>query len=148
MSCPRHGDTPPYRSYAVLIAEGLALMSTAVYSTQVGKAMSLVDYGLLGVATHKLARLIATDRVTSVLRAPLTEQHDEGGHIDEHPSGVGMQRALGELVTCPYCLSPWVASSLMALYARHPDWIRPALGLMSSVAVSDLLNHVTSRLSR
>lgn len=138
----------PYRSYALLIAESLALMSTAVYSTQVGRPMSLVDHGLLGVATHKLARLIATDRVTSVIRAPVTERREAGDHVEEVPAGSGMRRALGELVTCPYCLSPWIASSLMAAYARSPSWVRPGLGLMASVAVADLLNHITNRLSR
>ncbi|HEY2733186.1 MAG TPA: DUF1360 domain-containing protein, partial [Polyangiales bacterium] len=67
---------------------------------------------LLGVSTFQLARLIAKDRVLAPLRAPFTKFQDSSsaGEVHEEARGVGLQRAIGELVTCPYCLAPWVAS--------------------------------------
>jgi hypothetical protein len=51
---------------------------------------------LTGLATHKLARMITKDDVTTFVRAPFTtdEQASE-------PRRRGLRRALGELVTCP-----------------------------------------------
>ncbi len=60
------------------------------------------DILLLGVATHKLGRLLARDWVTSFLRAPFTTFKGASGipaEVDEEARGAGLQRALGELVT-------------------------------------------------
>ena len=63
--------------------------------------MSLADIVLLGVATHKLSRLLSKDLVTSFLRAPLAEYQGPGspGEADETPRGTGWRLALGELIT-------------------------------------------------
>ena len=56
---------------------------------------------LLGVATHKLSRLIAKDWVTSPIRAPFTTYEDpaSASEVNERPRGHGMRLALGELLT-------------------------------------------------
>ncbi len=58
------------------------------------------DLALLGVATFRLSRLIAKDRVTSVVRVPFTRFQDDAGHgeVDEAARGVGLRRAVGELL--------------------------------------------------
>ena len=55
---------------------------------------------LLGVATHKLSRLIATDTATSPLRAPFTRYEGGAGvnEVSETPRGEGPRRAFGELI--------------------------------------------------
>src|SRR3954466_16404473 len=49
-------------------------------------------------ATAKLSRLIAKDRVTSVVRAPFTEYEDDSGYgeVEESARGTGLRRAAGE----------------------------------------------------
>ncbi len=57
---------------------------------------------LLGVATHKLSRLLTKDWVTSFYRAPFVEYQGAGtapGEVSEKPRGQGLRRALGELFT-------------------------------------------------
>ena len=63
--------------------------------------ISLPDLLLLGVATHKLSRLITKDWVTSPIRAPFTEYQGtaEGGEVKEKARGEGLQLALGDLFT-------------------------------------------------
>jgi hypothetical protein len=66
--------------------------------TRVGVA----DVLLLGVATHKVSRLLAKDWVTSPLRAPFTEYEGPTGipaELSEKPRGEGLRYAVGELVT-------------------------------------------------
>ncbi len=60
------------------------------------------DIALLGVATHKLSRLLTKDWVTSPLRAPFVEFRGASGlpgEVSEQPRGTGLQHALGELLT-------------------------------------------------
>src|SRR3954467_11821833 len=58
------------------------------------------DVVTVGLATHKLSRLITKDRVTSFIRAPFVRHVDGAGHgeVDEQPRGDGLQLAIGELL--------------------------------------------------
>jgi hypothetical protein len=59
------------------------------------------DIVLLGVATHKVSRLLAKDWVTAPIRARFTEYQGEAGvgEVIESPRGQGMQQAMGTLIT-------------------------------------------------
>lgn len=74
------------------------------------------DILLLGVATHKLSRLISRDQVTAFLRAPFVTYKSPAAasEVEEEPRGTGWQRALGNLLTCPYCVAQWVAAGFVS----------------------------------
>jgi hypothetical protein len=99
------------------------------------------DLVLLGLATHKVSRIIAKDAVTSPVRAPFTRFEGSQGdaEIAEEVRGSGVRKAVGELVTCPFCLGPWVATGLVAGQTFLPGLARPAMTVFSAVAVSDFL---------
>jgi len=101
----------------------------------------LGDFLLVAAATHKLSRLIAKDRVTAALRAPFTRFERDAGHgeVEETSRGDGMQKAVGELVTCPYCLGLWVATTLTIGLARVPRATRMVAFTFSALTVSDVL---------
>src|ERR1700710_1565438 len=86
--------------------------------------VELADLLTIGVASHKLSRLITKDKVTSPLRAPFTELEGSGGpgELEERARGTGARRALGEMLVCPYCLDLWVvaAFSIGILFAPRP----------------------------
>jgi Protein of unknown function (DUF1360) len=75
---------PPLRSYAVLMAifNGL-FVAGLVVARRRGRELPdrppLGDIALVGVASHKLSRLITKDKVTSPIRAPFTELEGSGG---------------------------------------------------------------------
>jgi len=93
------------------------------------------DLALLGVAAHKLSRLIATERVTSAIRAPFVEDPHH-----EAPVGRGLRRAMGELLTCPYCLAPWCTLALGTGLAFSPRATRYLCGLFTSMTLADVLH--------
>jgi Protein of unknown function (DUF1360) len=70
-------------------------------------ALRLGDLLLLGIGTHKLSRIIAKDRVTAPVKAPFTqfEKSAGSGEVEENARGSGLQAVIGELVSCPYCMS-------------------------------------------
>jgi hypothetical protein len=135
----------PFGSY-------LALM--ALFSTAFGGALAVagargrlerspgpVDIALVGVAAHKLARLIALDKVTSPLRAPFVEARlDEEGEIVEEPAGTGARRAMGELLTCPSCVGQWTCAAFVAGIYFSPVPTRAVASVFAADAVSDFLH--------
>lgn len=104
-----------------------------------------VDWGdlvLLGVATHKVTRIIAKDRVTQPIRAPFTRA--EQGH--RVPEGGALRTGIGELVTCPYCLAPWTGLTWLGAFLVSPKRTRLAATLFAIASVSDFANRVYARL--
>lgn len=105
------------------------------------------DLALVGVATHKLSRLIAKDSVTSPVRAPFTRYkgRSEASEVEEQPRGHGAQHAVGELISCPFCTSQWVATAFCFGLALAPRPTRFAAGLFATVSISDALQFAFAR---
>jgi hypothetical protein len=99
------------------------------------------DIVLVSVATHKLARLLTKDRVTSSLRAPFTRfQEDSGqGEVEEAPRGHGLRRAIGELLVCPYCVGLWIAAAFVGGLVAAPRATRLVTATLTALTGSDLL---------
>ncbi len=104
------------------------------------------DVVLLGTATFKASRLLTKDKVTSFLRAPFTrrERDGEAAEVMDAPRGTGLRRAVGDLVSCPFCTSAWVSGGLVASYACAPRAARLVCAGLSAVAVSDWLQYAWS----
>ena len=142
----RHGDEQARRrSYAAFmtaynVAFAGALLATRLAGREIPRS-SVGDVLLFGVATHKLSRLLAKDKVTAALRAPFAEYEDEGGpaEVEERPRGRGPRRAVGELITCPYCLDQWLAAGFTVASIFAPRATRLTASVFASVAVADFL---------
>jgi hypothetical protein len=104
------------------------------------------DLALLALATHKLSRLLARDLVTRPLRAPFTEVEDDSSsrEMKEQPRGHGFQHAIGELLSCPFCLDQWLAGAFIAGLIFAPRPTRATASMFAVVAGSDYLQHAQS----
>jgi len=120
------------------------LTRAAVRQDRLPKRFSLLDLALLGIATHKLSRIIAKDRITGVLRAPFVDYicSAGAGEVEEEPRGRGIQRGIGNLISCPYCMGPWSAAALAFGFVFAPRTTRFFAGILASVAASDFLQRV------
>jgi hypothetical protein len=136
----------PLGSYAAL--SGLFLIGVGAVllrASRRGKMPERIppeDVLLLGVATHKLSRVVSRARVTSPFRAPFAEYEGKGsgGEVEETARGEGLRRAVGQLVTCNYCSGPWVALALFAGYLESPPATRVVASLFAAVTVSDWMH--------
>jgi hypothetical protein len=100
------------------------------------------DALLLTIATFRLARRIAKDPVTSPLRAPFTRFEGTSGHAEvaeEVREHGGVKHAVGELLTCPFCLAQWVGTGFVFGYVAAPRATRLAALTMTMVAGADVL---------
>ena len=146
----RHAYAPdedrPLGSFLVLMgAYGAAVAAGALLVRASGRELperiDARDLALVTVATHRLARTIAKDPVTSPLRAPFTRFAGTSGEAElaEEVRGTGPRHALGELVTCPFCLAQWAATTFAFGLVLAPRPTRLAASVLTVVAGADLL---------
>lgn len=102
---------------------------------------ALGEVALLSVATHKLSRLIAKDAVLSPLRAPFTRYQEPAGEgeLNEEVRGRGVRHAVGELISCPFCMAVWIATGLTGGLVLVPRLTRALEVVLTAVAASDFL---------
>ena len=144
-----YADTEqPLGSYALLTAAFNVGLAGALISAhrrgRLPEQIATKDIIVLGVATHKISRLLTKDAVTSFLRAPFVRLHQKSGNnsLDEEARGSGLQRSIGELLSCPECTGNWVASGLVVGLIHAPRVTRMVAGMYASLAIGDMLQYV------
>lgn len=134
--------------------------SMAIFTAGLGAALvwmtrrrrplpTLLDVTLLGAATHKLSRIVSKDFVTAPVRAPFARRaSSEGaGEVQDEARGGALQRAVGQLLTCPFCLGPWIATGLGTSMAKWPLQAGFVTRVLTAVTVSDFLHLAYARLN-
>jgi hypothetical protein len=140
---PLAGDLGAMGVYLGLVSAGAAAVRAS--GRDLPTRIPVGDAALLTVATFRLSRRIAKDPVTSPLRAPFTSFQGASGEAEiaeEVREHGGVKHAVGELLTCPFCLAQWVATGLVLGYATAPQATRLAALTMTMVAGSDVLQFV------
>ncbi len=152
-----HGQDRPLGGYlavmSVYAAGSAALLFVASRRRQLER-ISAGDLALLTVATHRLSRTLAKDAVASPLRAPVTRYKETGmpSEVNEEVAPDlkhnGPAHAIGELITCPFCLGQWIATGLMAGHILCPRLTRIVTSTFTAVAGADALQFAYSALQR
>jgi hypothetical protein len=139
-------ERPPLLSYGAMALLFNALFGAALLlirrsGRELPERVHERDVFLIGTATHKLARLIAKEKVTAVLRSPFTELQGKGGpaEFEERARGTGVRRAIGELLVCPWCLGLWIAATLSIGLAVAPRLTRFVAAVFTALTISDFL---------
>lgn len=154
----RLGSAPPFSGYAdsseplgaysalttVFTTALVAGLTSAYRRGRLPDEIATKDIVVLGMATHKLARLLTKDAVTSFVRAPFVRLEEKSGtnSIKESPRGTGLRRSIGELLSCPECTGQWVASGLIVGLVHAPRPTRVLGSLYAALAIGDLLQFV------
>lgn len=143
----------PLVGYAVLLA-GYAVLAALVTALVLRRRERLPlpasDVALGAVAVFRVTRLLTKDAVTSALRAPWTvyDGPADPGEVSERPRRGPVRHAVGELVTCPFCLGQWVAAVWLGAAATAPRATRTAAQVLAVATASDVLQHVHVRVTR
>jgi Protein of unknown function (DUF1360) len=140
---PLGGDLGAMGVYVGLVSAAAAAVRAS--GRELPERIPLGDATLLTIATFRLARRIAKDPVTSPIRAPFTRFEGASGHAEvaeEVREHGGVKHAVGELLTCPFCLAQWVGTAFVFGYVTAPKATRLAALTMTMVAGSDVLQFV------
>jgi hypothetical protein len=139
-------DPKPLGGYAILLLIFHALVAAIAAAflksrRRLPEQIPVRDLVLLSVGTFKLSRLITKDKVTAAVRAPFTEYQGDAGpaEVSERARGSGLHRAVGELLACPYCISQWIATVLIAAYLWQPRLTRTTASVFTVVTGADYL---------
>lgn len=139
-------ERPPLAAYATFATVFHAAMAGALAAAKrsgrdLPQHVEAGDIVLIGTASYKLSRLISKQKVTAFVRAPFTELEGKGGpaELEEKPRGCGLQRALGELLVCPYCLGLWASGGFHAGLLLAPRATRFSASVLTAMTISDFL---------
>ena len=131
----------PYLAFMSVFAalNGLALLIAKRRGRELPAKIDPGELLLVGTASHKLARMLSKDKVTSPLRAPFTELEGRGGpaELEERSRGTGVRKAIGELLICPFCLGLWVVAAFSVGLLFAPRVTRFVASLFAAVTISD-----------
>jgi hypothetical protein len=135
-------EQEPTRAHLALLAIYTTIVGAAALVLRRRRRLALPkpqDLLLLGVGTFKLSRLITRERVTQALREPFAEAVGPGAasEIMPKPKGTGIRKAIGELLSCPFCASVWIGTAGTLSFATAPDATRLAASALTSMAVAD-----------
>jgi hypothetical protein len=141
------GDEVPLYSYAVLVGVFdlifvLFLLVAKVSGRPIPERIRLGDIVLFGVATHKLSWIVSRDAITAPLRAPFTELEEVKSptNVQEKPRDTGLQRSLGELLTCRFCLGVWISAFFAYGLVLFPAATRLIGAIFAILTLSDHLH--------
>jgi len=136
-------DERPLAGYSALLAVYLLVVAVLAYlgRRKLPESLSAADLALGAVATFIATRTITKDAITSPLRMAFTRYAGVGGpgELREEVRATGWRHAVGELLTCPFCLSQWTATTLVAGLIVAPRFTRAAMSVLTIVGVSDFL---------
>lgn len=124
------GSELPYAALSALFWAGL-LTAARGGRRRLAEPTSPVDLLALGLASAAIGKIVAEDRVTVFLRRPFAE-----GPAAVQPTGTGVRRAVGELLTCPHCVSLWAAAGLAASTAAWPRETRLVTRALGAFALA------------
>ena len=127
-----HRD-PPYEAYATIVGAFFAGLGVVSLLARRAPPASALDLVALSAATFKAARTLSHEQVGSFVREPFVEG------AEERPAGEGLQRALGELVTCSRCVGTWVAAGLASSQMVAPRFGRALTWTLGAAAANDFL---------
>ena len=136
-------DERPLAAYSVILATYVLVVAVVAFigRKRLPENLSPVDLGLGAIATFITTRTITKDAITSPLRMAFTRFEGPAGPAELHEEVrvTGWRHAVGELLTCPFCLSQWTATSLVAGLVVAPRFTRAAMSVMSIVGAADFL---------
>jgi Protein of unknown function (DUF1360) len=142
-------DERPLGAYAALTAAfavtGAGAVSAArARDVRVQERIGAWEIVTAGVATQRVSRHLTRSKSTSFVRAPFTRHRrgTGGGEVDEVARDSGLRRAVGELLTCPYCLGTWISAAFVAGLVVAPRATRLVAALFTVESLADFLQLV------
>ncbi len=140
----------PITSYVVLLTvysvAFLALMAEVKRKEKQHHAPEKMDWCELAIsslAVFQASRTLSKGWVTIPIRAPFAQYEEASAlpsEVHEKPRGKGLQRVIGELLTCPFCLGSWAGLGFGYGKVFAPRATQILTGIAATGAVSNFLH--------
>ncbi|MCM3761886.1 DUF1360 domain-containing protein [Alkalihalobacillus oceani] len=102
------------------------------------------EFLILALAVFRLTHLLVFDTICEFIRKPfqnLVEEKQENGETVTfvEPKGRGIQRFIGTLISCYWCMGVWCALFLYAGVTLYPVVFHPVLVILALAALAAML---------
>lgn len=149
----RQGEDRPLGGYVAVMAVFAAIVAgiaglAAGSGRRLPPGIGAYDLLLITIGTHKLSRIITKDAVTSPLRAPFTRYQQSGGPsevMEDVRDNSSLRHAIGELITCPFCLDMWIATGFTLGLVFAPRVTRLVAATFTALTGADFLQLAYAR---
>ena len=136
-------DDRPLGAYSALLAIYLLVVVVLALlgRRRLPERIQASDLALGAAATFIATRTVTKDAIMSPVRMAFTRYEGVSGpaELAESVRATGWRHAVGELLTCPFCLSQWTATTLVAGIVVAPRLTRAAMSVLAIVGASDFL---------
>ena len=140
-------ENVPLAAYAALMGTYAAVFGGLfLIATRGGrrpKSPRAVDLAYLTLGAYKLSRIVTMSFIGSPLRAPFTTRGKslKGGEVQDQSRGEGLRKAVGNLLTCPFCFNVWSNTLFLFGFSIVPRLTLQAARILSMAAMGDVLHH-------
>ncbi len=139
--------------FLCLLGMGIVILHTESYRSL--SELTVTDYVLMALATHRLIRLFVYDTMTKFFREQFyNAEENKRGEVMLYKPTSGPRRTLAVLLSCPWCFGVWAASTVAFFYLLTPYAFFPVLILaLASVGstlqlTTNLIGHKAEQLKR
>ena len=136
-------DERPLGAYSILLGTYLAVVVVLAFRgrDKLPGTLAASDLALGAVATFIGTRTVTKHPIASPLRMPFTKFVGVTGPSELHEDvrASGWRHAVGELLTCPFCLSQWTATTLVTGIVVAPRLTRTIMSVLTIVGTADFL---------
>lgn len=132
-----------------LIAAYLGTIGLAgTRSAQSRRSPGLIEITLMGLASHRIGRIVAFERVAVPIREPFTATVPDDSGVDDTvvARGRGVQWAIGELLSCPTCVASWAALMLYVGSTTLPGPTRAFVNVLAAAGVAEIVHNAVEQL--
>lgn len=105
---------------------------------------------IFSLAVFRFTRLIVYDKITSFIRSPFIEEvqiqeHDGTMSTYMKVKGTGLQKWIGELLSCYWCTGVWISAFLLLFYHWIPKVAEPVLALLALAGAAAIIETIIGR---
>ena len=145
MLTAKNACTERHATYVALTGLFVALLGAfSLFQHRKGKPdeFKALDLAMLGLATFRLGRLVAYDKVFETERLAFTQTvpHESGAGDTVVAAGTGARQAIGELIACPICAGTWISAVLIYALGVVPGPARIFLRVMAAMGLVEVIN--------
>ncbi|WP_416828775.1 DUF1360 domain-containing protein [Ectobacillus polymachus] len=101
-------------------------------------------------ASFRLTRLLVYDKITRFLRAPFIDEMEvlaKDGTIETYTKskGTGLQKWIGDLLSCYWCTGMWTTTGLLLCYYLMPKLTEPLLLILAIAGMAAIIEIIASK---
>ncbi|MCM3595186.1 DUF1360 domain-containing protein [Metabacillus idriensis] len=111
-----------------------------------------IDFILLFLASFRLTRLLVYDRITAFIRRPFHREAEEvlpdGSKLSYiEIKGTGLQKWIGELLSCYWCTGIWTSAFLYFIFIYMTDQAAPLILILAIAGCAAILESIIEKLT-